>query len=78
MGGKSIWLYGTDGNAYYYAHLDSWQVATGTRVKQGDIIATVGNTGNARGGANHTHFQLHPGGGAPRNPYPTLAAICKR
>ena len=78
LGGKSIWLYGSDGNAYYYAHLDSWQVASGARVKQGDLIATVGNTGNARGGANHTHFQLHPGGGAPRNPYPTLAAICNR
>jgi murein DD-endopeptidase MepM/ murein hydrolase activator NlpD len=78
LGGKSIWLYGSDGNAYYYAHLDSWQVSTGARVQQGDVIATVGNTGNARGGANHTHFQLHPGGGSPRNPYPTLAAICSR
>jgi murein DD-endopeptidase MepM/ murein hydrolase activator NlpD len=78
LGGKSIWLYGSDGNAYYYAHLDSWQVTNGTRVGQGDLIATVGNTGNARGGANHTHFQLHPGGGSPRNPYPTLAAICNR
>jgi murein DD-endopeptidase MepM/ murein hydrolase activator NlpD len=78
LGGKSVWLYGSDGNAYYYAHLDSWQVANGARVSQGDVVATVGNTGNARGGANHTHFQLHPGGGSPRNPYPTLAAICNR
>ena len=78
LGGKAIWLYGSDGNAYYYAHLDSWKVSEGTRVSQGDVIATVGNTGNARGGANHTHFELHPGGGSARNPYPTLAAICNR
>ncbi len=78
LGGKAIWLYGSDGNAYYYAHLNSWKVSTGARVNKGELIATVGNTGNASGGANHTHFQLHPGGGAPRNPFPTLAAICRR
>ena len=76
LGGKAIWLYGSDGNAYYYAHLNSWRVSSGARVNKGQVIATVGNTGNASGGANHTHFQLHPRGGAPRNPYPTLAAIC--
>jgi murein DD-endopeptidase MepM/ murein hydrolase activator NlpD len=78
LGGKSIWLYGSDGNAYYYAHLNSWKVSTGERVNKGQLIATVGNTGNASGGANHTHFQLHPSGGSPRNPYPTLAAVCRR
>jgi murein DD-endopeptidase MepM/ murein hydrolase activator NlpD len=78
LGGKSVWLYGADGNAYYYAHLNSWKVSTGERVNKGQLIATAGNTGNASGGANHTHFQLHPGGGSPRNPYPTLAAICRR
>ena len=76
LGGKAIWLYGSDGNAYYYAHLHTWKVSTGDRVQKGQVIATVGNTGNASGGANHTHFQLHPNGGAPRNPYQTLSAIC--
>lgn len=78
LGGRAIWLYGNDGNAYYYAHLNTWKVSTGQRVNKGQLIATVGNTGNASGGANHTHFQLHPGGGSPRNPYPTLAAVCRR
>ena len=78
LGGNAWWLYGDDGNAYYFAHLDTWKkgLDTGSRVKKGAVIAFVGNTGNASGGANHTHFQLHPRGGAPINPYPTLAAIC--
>lgn len=78
LGGKAWWLYGDDGNAYYFAHLDTWVsgLDTGSRVKKGQHIAYVGNTGNASGGANHTHFQLHPNGGRPVNPYPTLSAIC--
>jgi murein DD-endopeptidase MepM/ murein hydrolase activator NlpD len=78
LGGNAWWLYGDDGNAYYFAHLDRWKrgLDTGSRVRKGKVIAYVGNSGNASGGANHTHFQLHPGGGSPINPYPTLAAIC--
>lgn len=77
-GGIALWLYGDDGNAYYYAHLNGWAdgITTGVRVGQGDLIGFVGNSGNASGGANHTHFQLHPDGGSPVNPYPTLSAIC--
>ena len=78
LGGTALWLYADDGNAYYYAHLDRWAkgIDTGTRVKKGAVIAYVGNTGNASGGAKHTHFQVHPGGGSAVNPYPTLSAIC--
>ena len=80
LGGIALWLYGNDGNAYYFAHLDGWApgIQTGTRVNQGQVIGYVGNTGNAVGGAHHTHFQLHPGGGAPVNPYWTLAQVCNR
>ena len=78
LGGIALWLYGDDGNAYYYAHLNGWAngIKTGSRVKKGAVIAHVGNTGNASGGASHTHFQLHPRGGSPVNPYPTLSKIC--
>ena len=78
LGGIALWLYGDDGNAYYYAHLDGWAdgIKTGSRVGAGDLIAYVGKTGNASGSSPHTHFQLHPDGGQPINPYPTLITVC--
>jgi murein DD-endopeptidase MepM/ murein hydrolase activator NlpD len=45
-------------------------------VKQGDVVGYTGNTGNASGGPVHTHFQVHPGGGPPINPYPFLVEMC--
>ncbi len=77
LGGIGIWLKGA-GASYYYAHLDSRAagLSTGSYVSRGTLIGYVGNTGNAFGGADHLHFQLHPGHGSPVNPYPTLAAAC--
>ncbi len=77
LGGVAIWLKGS-GASFYYAHLDSRAsgLSTGSWVARGTVIGYVGNTGNAFGGADHLHFQLHPGHGAPVNPYPTLAAAC--
>ncbi|MFP4636330.1 MAG: murein hydrolase activator EnvC family protein [Nitriliruptoraceae bacterium] len=78
LGGIGLYLRGDDGNVYYYAHLASIadDAAVGTRVTAGELVAYNGDTGNARGGAPHVHFELHPGGGAPINPYPWLAAAC--
>lgn len=75
LGGMGINLTTADGTRYYYAHLSSREVANGTRVTAGQLIARVGDSGNARGGATHLHFEWHPGGGGARNPYDDLRRL---
>jgi len=75
LGGKSITITGSNGWSYYYAHLNGYAIGGGrVRVKAGQLIGYVGNTGNARGGACHVHFQMGPGGRWV-NPYFYLRAM---
>ena len=75
LGGISYYLHGVDGHTYFGTHLQSLSGASG-RVAAGTVVGYVGNTGNARGGPTHLHFEIHPGGGRPVNPYPTLRQYC--
>lgn len=65
-----------DGDRYWYMHLSDFVASAGQRVSAGQLIASNGNTGNARGTSPHIHFEHHPGGGGPVNPYPLVSRIC--
>lgn len=70
IGGKTVWLRPEGKNfTLYYAHLDEQLVQEGQRVKQGDVVGLVGNTGNARTTPPHLHFGIYGFGGA-MDPYP--------
>jgi murein DD-endopeptidase MepM/ murein hydrolase activator NlpD len=79
-----IMLYQSDGSGVYvycYGHLTRYAegISEGMPVKRGEVIAYVGDTGNAGPGNYHLHFGISkmnaPGrwsGGEPINPYPFL------
>lgn len=57
LGGKTVWMDDLKrGHSYYFAHLERQLVKPGTKVKQGDVLGTVGTTGNAHGTPPHLHF----------------------
>lgn len=67
---------------YYYAHLMRYAdgVEEGRQLRRGEVIAYVGDTGNAGAGSYHLHFAISKvasrrqwSGGDPINPYPFLA-----
>jgi len=71
IGGKTVWLYDhRRGLRYYYAHLDEQLVRKGQQVSRGDVVGTVGNTGNARTTPPHLHFGIYDRGAI--DPYPFL------
>ena len=75
LAGNGLSLTMADGTYFFYAHLDTFAegIDVGVEVTAGQVIGTVGDTGNA--GTPHLHFEIHPGGGAAINPYPIVKAI---
>lgn len=77
LGGKSIWLRATNGDEFYYAHLDSYgDISVGQHVPEGYTVGYNGSSGNAPSWLPHLHFEFHPGGGSAINPYPLVKSIC--
>jgi murein DD-endopeptidase MepM/ murein hydrolase activator NlpD len=76
LSGNALRLTAADATYFFYAHLDSFApgLAVGSVVKAGQIVGYMGDTGNASGNS-HLHFEIHPGGGDPVNPYPVVKAI---
>lgn len=72
LGGKVVFLRdGRTGDNLYYAHLDSQIAVQGQRVKIGDTLGLIGNTGNAKNTPPHLHFGIYTIGGAI-NPLPFI------
>jgi murein DD-endopeptidase MepM/ murein hydrolase activator NlpD len=82
-GGKMV--YAADSSERFilmYAHLDSYAdgLAEGQPLRRGQVIGTVGTTGNAPPNVPHLHFAIARSNdvkvwwkGAPVNPFPILA-----
>lgn len=87
-GGHSLYQMDDDGRTrYYYAHLDQYAegIVEGRRVRRGEVIGYVGDTGNAQPGDYHLHFSiaiLHHSSrwweGTNVNPYDVLAPAPSR
>ena len=81
-GGTTVYQLSADEKMiFYYAHLASYanNLSEGSFVRQGDVIAYVGDTGNAGAGNYHLHFSIALVADPKRywegtniNPYPML------
>jgi murein DD-endopeptidase MepM/ murein hydrolase activator NlpD len=66
MGGKTIKIKHMFGYTTVYCHLSKYLVKVGQKVKRGETIGLIGNTGKARG--PHVHYEVHLNG-KEKNPY---------
>jgi Peptidase family M23 len=84
LGGCMLYLHGRSGTTYMYIHLNNdvtarsdnrgrchetaYAVPNGAKVAVGEQVAWNGDSGDAEGNP-HLHFEVHPNGGSPSNPY---------
>ena len=68
--GNYVTIAHASGMATIYAHLASVSVGAGQRVESGQVLGTMGNSGNSYG--RHLHFEVREAG-VPRNPCAYIA-----
>ncbi len=75
LAGNGVRIAQDNGTYFTYLHMDTFAegIKLGTKVNAGQVIGTVGSTGNAA--TPHLHFEVHPRGGAAVNPYPLVKPI---
>lgn len=57
--GNLVVVTDNSGKRHYYAHLSSISMSKGQNVNVGDVVGTMGNTGNSFGA--HTHYEVRTG-----------------
>lgn len=85
QGGLTVYQFDrNEKHAYYYAHLDRYAdgLKEGAYLRPGDLIGSVGTSGNAPPDTPHLHFAIFELGpekkwweGTPLNPYPFLIKV---
>ena len=74
LGGNVVWVWDPSrSQRQYYAHLSRQAVTAGQRVRAGDVVGYVGNTGNARTTPPHLHFGIYAAREGPIDPLPFVS-----
>lgn len=72
LGGRTVMVLGPGRQRHYYAHLERYaDIREGQWIEAGDVVGSVGDSGNAQGTPTHLHYGIYTAGGAV-NPYPLL------
>jgi pyruvate/2-oxoglutarate dehydrogenase complex dihydrolipoamide acyltransferase (E2) component len=68
---------GESGSKFYYGHMDKVLIKGGQKVRAGEVIALMGDTGSP--GAVHLHFEYWCSGGesAAVDPEDLINRVCK-
>jgi murein DD-endopeptidase MepM/ murein hydrolase activator NlpD len=76
-GALQIVMRGSSGSKFYYGHMDKVLIKGGQRVKAGDVIGLMGDTGSP--GAVHLHFEYWRSGGesAAVDPEELISSVCR-
>lgn len=57
-GGKVVLVLGPKWRLHYFSHLNSIEVSGFTAVRSGEVIGSVGDSGNAKGKPAHLHYSI--------------------